>query len=86
MASIISDIRIGTQERRSCKIKRNFRVYLRSGKKLTRNLRDLLNITQKMNRQFENIEDVQKKLYDFRTTKDLYFKIFNLLYVTRESA
>ena len=39
-----------------------------------------------MNRPFENIEDVQKKLYDFRSTKDLYFKIFNLLYVTTESA
>ena len=39
-----------------------------------------------MNRPFEDIEGFQKKLYDFRRTKVLYFKIFDLLYVIRESA
>ena len=32
-----------------------------------------------MNKQFKNIHNFQKKLYYFRSMKDLYFKILNLV-------
>ena len=38
-----------------------------------------------MNRPFENNHDFQKKLHYFRSITDLYFKILNLLYFTKES-